>query len=120
MYDVKEKYSGQSCICAGNINADINRANPHKNDKLCKVFCKENYLNPSPCTPPTPTFYHFNGMSTSCIDLFVESMAEQIISNITVDNTGPLDPVTAKLHVNLPSALILKCVPPPQLKVREL
>ena len=72
------------------------------------------------CTPPTPTFYHFNrafnGMSTSCIDLFIESTAEQIISNITVGNrnhlnTGPQYPMTATLYANLPSAPIQKCVP---------
>ena len=74
----------------------------------------------SPKMPQRATFHHFNGRSTSRIDLFVESKQASIISSISIDsrnaiNLSPHDLVTATIPASLvqPTARVSKAPAPP-------
>ena len=83
-------------------------AETYKNDDQFKAFCSENDLIVSNKMPTNPTFHHFNGVSTSQIDLFIHHrLAENPIKQITIQSRDPLntsmhDPVTAILPMKLP------------------
>lgn len=51
--------------------------------------------------PNLPTFYYFNGRSTSTIELFIHRKSEAPISNIT-SIISPYDPVTVEILVQPP------------------
>jgi hypothetical protein len=110
VHEVISKYSQHTIIWTGDINAATHRPKPSANDVKFKKFCHENCMQVSPLTPCTPTFYHFNGKSSSRIDLFVQRKDEEIISNIKIHtreplNTSPHDPVSATIYTELPDLL---------------
>ena len=69
--EVLAKYNHHIPIWTGDINASPTRANS-TNDALFIQFSKEHNLCVTPFMPNVPTYYHFNGTSTSTIDLFIE------------------------------------------------
>ena len=125
VYEVANKYSMPTLLWTGDINADVHRDKPSRNDAAFKEFCKENYLQVSNSMPPTPTFHHFNGHSKSTIDLFIHRVTENPISAITIEernptNTGPHDPVKATLHSHVHAAAseVTASHPKPPNKIR--
>ena len=92
-------------IWTGDINADPFRKST-KNDHHLEQFCEENHLSVSKHTPLLPTFHHFNGVSTSTIDLFIHCTADDPIASIRViarhsRNTSMHDAITAYTHMYL-------------------
>ena len=110
VHELLQKFTGYNVIWTGDINAMTQRPKPTKNDDQFKAFCSENDLIASNKMPTNPTFHHFNGVSTSQIDLFIfihHSLAENPIKQITIQSRNPLntsmhDPVTAILSMKLP------------------
>ena len=108
VFEVVNKYSSTQLVWTGDINAAAERQKPTANDNMLKKFCQENCLEISKHMPKLPTFYHFNGKSTSTIDLFIHRASEDPFTNITIDERSPLntsthDPVTAVLSSSLNS-----------------
>ena len=108
VHEMISKFSECTVIWAGDINAASDRQSPTSNDKKLAKFCKEESIRISPHMPNTPTFHHFNGMSTSRIDLFLQRKDDETIENITILvreplNTSPHDPVVATIPVFIPS-----------------
>jgi hypothetical protein len=104
VHQVLDKYNSHIPIWTGDINATLHRPRPTSNDKLFQQFCLENYLQVSAHMPDVPTFHHFNGKSTSTIDLFIHRVIDDPITTIHVlarqpTNTGPHDPVTADVTI---------------------
>ena len=81
-----------------------------KNDGKMHQFCEEHLLQVSPLMSQSrsPTFYHFNGKDTSCIDLFIKMKSKEIITSISIHsrqplNTSPHHPVSATIHFTIHS-----------------
>jgi hypothetical protein len=106
VYGIRMKYNGYKFIWAGDMNACPERAST-QNDRHFIKFCAENELAESPLTPKTPTFHHFNGYSTSRIDLFITDARDvDLIQEVSVDSRNPLnssshDAVSAVLNLPL-------------------
>ena len=114
VYEILQKYSRFKVLWTGDLNATNQRLKPSKNDDQLRSFCIENDLKISDKMPSTPTFHHFNGTSTSQIDLFIHHYHANIpICTITIQsrdptNTSMHDPVTATLMVKVPSKKYIK------------
>ncbi len=97
--EIERKFEGHDIIWTGDINASISRSKPTKNDQLFREFCEDCNLTVSDKMPNDPTFHHFNGTSTSQIDLFIHRLTEKPIKYITLSrnplNTSMHDPITA-------------------------
>jgi len=88
IHTLKEKYKEHSLIWAGDINADPKRAKS-SNDKKLHLFISEENLKIFPILDDQPTFYHFNGKSTSSIDKFISDSSPA--HPTTVDQRNPLN-----------------------------
>ena len=72
VHEIICKYSPlHTIIWTGDMNASTNRQKPNSNDRLFEHFRKDHELYVIPLTPDVPTFYHFNGVSSSQIDYAV-------------------------------------------------
>ena len=85
---------------------DMTRERRYKNDIQFRAFCESNGLQVSSKMPTTPTFHHFNGHNTSCIDLVIQPVNQQnLIDYIHVDTRNPLntsshDAITVSLNIS--------------------
>jgi hypothetical protein len=105
VFAITQKYDTHTMIWTGDINASTTRMKNNTNDLLFQKFCTELGLAVSDNMPDCPTFHHFNGRSSSRIDLFITKLREDPISSIEVrsrdpTNTGPHDPVIASIKVS--------------------
>jgi len=87
-YTVITRYSAYTILWTGDINAATERHKPSTNDTIFQRFCIENHLQVSSHMPSKPTFYHYNGKSTSQIDLFIHRSSDNPIKNICIDTTS--------------------------------
>ncbi len=109
IHEIMVKYSDHSLIWTGDINASTNREHPTSNDKKFRKLCQEDGLRVCPLQSDQPTFHHFNGSSTSRIDLFIQRRNDEFICKADTHareatNTGPHDPVTAYIAINIPTS----------------
>ena len=105
VYEITRKYRSNSTIVwAGDLNGSLQRCQPSSNDKLLKAFCMEMGFKSLITKQDTPTFHHFNRISTSQID-HIMSLTSQadLVKSIKVDirnptNTSSHDAVIAILE----------------------
>ena len=80
------------------------RAHSTKNDGENAPILHGTLVQASPLIPQSPTFYHFNGKSTSCIDLFTQRKCKEIMTSNSIHSwqpfkTSPHDLVSPTIHV---------------------
>ena len=76
-------------LWTGDLNADVRRMKGYSNDQLLREFLQEHSLAVSSLQCDTPTYHHFNGGSTSRLDLFVEKCSHPILRNFKVGCETP-------------------------------
>jgi hypothetical protein len=96
------KFWHMDLLWTGDINADIQRTKPYPNDKQLQSFLLEHSLTVSEMQAQICTYHHFNGTSSSRIDMFIEKCGKQKIRKVLnetrhVLNTSAHDPITAVL-----------------------
>ena len=91
VHEVLTKYSSWDILWTGDLNADIRRDKGYQNDKMLGNFMNEHKLVISSWQPPTATYHHFIGGSSSRLDVFIEKQGHEIISDVKVDSRHPLN-----------------------------
>ena len=117
VYEIITKYPECTLIWTGDINADIICNKLTSNDKNLLDFLNENGLRITPCMPYSPTYYHFDNISTSRIDLYIHRISEDPIDKIYVlarnpTNISPHDAVIAALVGDFKCMIEAKNHPP--------
>ena len=103
VYEINKKYGDHGeIIWVGDTNASIHRQTPSPNDKLFRKFCKEiDFIPANDCN--VPTYHHFVGNITSCIDHILTHRDATIIKEVTTKcrhtlNLSSHDPVIANIR----------------------
>ena len=113
VYTTINRYASHAILWTGDINASPIRTKATTNDKKLKLFLAETGLQVSSLMPDIPTFHHFNGTSTSRIDLFIVRESEELLATVTVrerdpTNTSPHDTILCSLKTLKPDVSPLK------------
>lgn len=90
VHEILLKYRNHQIVWTGDLNADILRRR-YQNDGWLYDFMDEHDLNVSQHQPSDPTFHHFNGRSTSRLDLVIEKKGHSVIDSISLDRRNPLN-----------------------------
>ena len=105
IHELLAKYRNYTVIWTGDLNADTRRNKNYPNDTQLCHFLHEQQLDVTSHQPDIPTYHHFNGDTTSRLDMFVEHRHDTVIHNVTTDyrhtlNTSSHDAVTATLGIS--------------------
>lgn len=123
VHELLTKYDDCEIIWTGDLNADLTRDKNYTNDKQLAAFLREQQLVLTPHQDDTPTYHHFNGNTTSRLDMFIERSRNRTIQKVRIDirhilNTSSHDALTAFLDVTCPVTTQAKknsnCPPPLQ------
>lgn len=108
--EIMHKYHPHNkLIWVGDINGDPDRGTS-SNDRSLIKFCNDNDLKVSEKMPHCSTFYHFNKISQSMLDLVITPKQEHgIIKSICIDvrnpvNTSCHDAVFVKTSLDVPTS----------------
>ena len=104
--ELLRKYAGWNIIWTGDLNADTQRNSGYPNDKQLADFMEEHQLQINEKQADTPTYHHFNGRSTSRLDVFIERRGNPMLEKVSVDerhpiNTSAHDAITATVTLRM-------------------
>ena len=118
--EISSKCNDHEILWMRDINGDPIRKSLSSNDKKLNTFLEENGFEVLKLMPNKPTFHHFNGRSSSRIDLFIERTNENSIHHISIDERNPInlgmhDPITADIPI---AEVSIKAGKKPRVQVR--